>query len=265
MSTDAATVSATPSKGLVQRLWGRFHLYHDAVAVVHNDPAAKGFWGAFEVVLSYAGYHAVTIHRFTHLLWKLKIPLIPRLLSQLNRFLTGIEIHPGARIGKSFFIDHGMGVVIGETTIIGDHVNLFHQVTLGGTGKEKGKRHPTLGNHITVGGGAKVLGNITIGDHVLIGANAVVLNDVPPHSTVVGIPGRVVRRHDEKAAPEDEMRHDLVPDPVMRRILTLQSHIEALERRLNERAEAIEAEVDEALSRIAEHGNAASDSDIMDE
>lgn len=237
MSSEKPTVPGTPRAGApapgpLGWLWERFHLWHDAAAVMRNDPAARGFWGLLEVVFSYAGYHAITIHRFTHLLWLLRVPLIPGLLGKLNRFLTGIEIHPGARIGKAFFIDHGMGVVIGETTIIGDHVNLFHQVTLGGTGKEKGKRHPTLGSHITVGGGAKILGNITVGDHVLVGANAVVLKNVPAHSTVVGIPGRVVRRRDENVAPEDDMRHDLIPDPVMRRIHEQDARLKALETQL---------------------------------
>jgi serine O-acetyltransferase len=234
MSTEAAIPAAptTPNGRLGRWLWDRFHLVHDIRAAMRNDPAARGLLGLLEVVFTYSGFHAITLHRVTHLLWLLRIPTIPRVLSQINRFFSGIEIHPGAQMGKSFFIDHGMGVVIGETAVIGDHVNIFHQVTLGGTGKETGKRHPTLGSHVTVGAGAKILGNITIGDHVLIGANAVVLKDVPDHSTVVGIPGRVVRRRDEKIAPEDELRHDLVPDPVMRHISTLRTHIQTLENRL---------------------------------
>jgi serine O-acetyltransferase len=231
MNTEAA-IRAEPSPSLFRALWERFHLVHDIRAALRNDPAARHPLGVLEVLFTYAGFHAITIHRFTHLLHRLRIPFLPRALSQINRFITGIEIHPGAQIGRFFFIDHGMGVVIGATTIIGDHVNLFHQVTLGGTGKETGKRHPTLGNHVTVGAGAKILGNIVIGDHVLIGSNSVVLRNVPDHATVVGIPGRVVKRRDEKAAPEDDLRHDLVPDPVMKHIRTLQSHIENLEKRV---------------------------------
>src|SRR5512143_1087141 len=160
----------------------------DFRAALSMDPAATS---KLEVILTYSGFHALLFHRIAHWLWKRRIPFLPRALSQLARFLTGIEIHPGAAIGAGLFIDHGMGVVIGETTEIGDNVTLFQGVTLGGTGKERGKRQPTLGNHVVIGAGAKVLGAITIGDHVKVGANAVVLRDVPPHSTVVGVPGRV--------------------------------------------------------------------------
>ncbi|MBI3608564.1 MAG: serine O-acetyltransferase [Nitrospirae bacterium] len=188
----------------------------DLAAVFERDPAATGL---IEVVLTYSGFHAVLLHRVSHPLWRLGIPLVPRLLSQLGRLLTGVEIHPGARIGPGFFIDHGMGVVIGETTEIGESVIVFQGVTLGGTGKERGKRHPTLGNHVVVGAGAKVLGPITIGDHVKIGANSVVLRPVPPHSTVVGIPGKIIKG--EADSPETTLNHTQLPDPVSERLHAL--------------------------------------------
>ncbi|MFQ5780306.1 MAG: serine O-acetyltransferase, partial [Nitrospiria bacterium] len=157
----------------------------DIKAAFERDPAARSL---VEILLTYAGVHAIFLHRIAHALWKARIPVLPRLISHIGRFITGIEIHPGAVIGRSFFIDHGMGVVIGETTEIGDNVTLYQGVTLGGTGLEPGKRHPTLGSHVIVGTGAKVLGAIVIGDHVRIGANSVVLRSVPDHATVVGIP-----------------------------------------------------------------------------
>jgi serine O-acetyltransferase len=163
----------------------------DIKAIYRNDPAAR----ALEFLL-YPSFHAIALHRFTHLLWKLRLPFLPRLISQLNRFFTGIEIHPGATIGKGFFIDHGAGVVIGETAEIGDNCVLFHNVTLGGTGKHHGKRHPTLGNNVLVGTGAILLGPIEVGDNVRIGANSfIIMRDVPPDSTVVGTPARIVRRN----------------------------------------------------------------------
>src|ERR1700674_3137651 len=158
--------------------------------IFREDPAAKS---VVEIVLCYPGFHAILFHRVAHKLYGAGIPLLPRVISQVSRFLTGIEIHPGATIGRRFFIDHGMGVVIGETTEIGDDVLLYQGVTLGGTGNETGKRHPTLGNRVVVGTGAKVLGNIRIGDNVRVGAGSVVVHSVPDHSTVVGVPGRVVR------------------------------------------------------------------------
>ncbi len=196
-------------------------------AAKERDPAAKNI---FEIVLLYAGFHAIAAYRIAHVLWKWKIPVIPRAISQFARFLTGIEIHPGAQIGKGLFIDHGMGVVIGETTIIGDGVTLFQGVTLGGTGKEKGKRHPTLGNNIVVGTGAKVLGNIVIGDNSYIGANAVVIKDVPPNATVVGVPGRVTKQDGKKM--DTTMDHIHVLDPVMQQIEELNKKIQHLEEKL---------------------------------
>lgn len=167
-------------------------LVEDIRAIFRNDPAAKNI-----EFLLYPGFQAITAHRFIHLLYKLHVPFIPRLLSQLVRFLTGLEIHPGATIGKGFFVDHGMGVVIGETTIIGNNCMLYHNVTLGGTGKHVGKRHPTLGNNVTIGTGAILLGPIHVGDNVKIGANSfVVMRDVPSNTTVAGTPARIIKRHE---------------------------------------------------------------------
>src|SRR5581483_8898486 len=173
----------------------------DLQAVFDRDPAATS---RLEVVLTYAGFHAILAYRFAHWLHSKGVPFVPRAISQFARWLTGIEIHPAAKIGTGFFIDHGMGVVIGETAEIGDYVTLFQGVTLGGTGKERGKRHPTLGNHVVVGAGAKILGNINVGNYVKVGAGSVVIRSVPDYSTVVGIPGRIVRaRHDV----EDNLEH----------------------------------------------------------
>ena len=197
----------------------------DFHAALSMDPAATS---RLEVALTYAGFHSLLFYRCAHWLWKKRVPFIPRALSQFARFITGIEIHPGAAIGSGLFIDHGMGVVIGETTEIGEHVTLFQGVTLGGTGKQRGKRHPTLGSHVVVGAGAKVLGPITIGDFVKIGANAVVLQDVPDHSTVVGIPGRIVRIKDERVAEDALMDHIHIPDPIADRLIDLQVQIDCL-------------------------------------
>ena len=199
-------------------------------ACFERDPAAVN---SLEVLLTYSGLQAIIFHRVAHFLFKKKVPLLPRLISQLARHITGIEIHPGARIGKGFFIDHGMGVVIGETSILGDNVTLFQGVTLGGTGKERGKRHPTLGNNVVVGAGAKILGNITIGDNVQVGANAVVIRSVPSHSTVVGIPGRIARRRGEKI-PGVSLDHTHLPDPLAERLEKLQHHIDEVEKELVE-------------------------------
>jgi len=185
----------------------------DFKAVFDRDPAATS---RIEVFFTYSGFHALLAYRVAHWLLSGKIPLLPRFLSQAARWLTGVEIHPAAKIGTGFFIDHGMGVVIGETTEIGDFVTLFQGVTLGGTGKERGKRHPTLGNHVVVGAGAKVLGGIRIGDNVKVGANAVVLRSVPPNSTVVGNPGRIVK-FDGVRLPDATMDHTNIPDPIAER------------------------------------------------
>jgi serine O-acetyltransferase len=200
-------------------------LKDDFHAVFERDPAARS---TLEVFLTYAGFQAIVLHRLAHRLVRLGVPLLPRVISHLSRFLTGVEIHPGATIGRSFFIDHGMGVVIGETTEIGNHVTLFQGVTLGGTGKERGKRHPTLGDHVVVGAGAKILGGITIGDHVKVGANSVVLSSVPPHSTVVGIPGRVKRMEAGAEREERELDHASIPDPVSERLERLEAEVAKL-------------------------------------
>ncbi len=200
-------------------------MFQDLRAVLERDPAATN---VPEVILTYSGFHAIISHRFAHRLYRWHIPFLPRLISQIARAITGIEIHPAARIGKGFFIDHGMGVVIGETSIIGDNVTLFQGVTLGGTGKERGKRHPTLGNNVVAGTGAKLLGSITIGDNVLIGANAVVLRSVPPDSTVVGVPGRIAKRAGEKV-PGINLDHTNLPDPIAERLKKLQAEIDEIE------------------------------------
>ncbi|MFQ5950243.1 MAG: serine O-acetyltransferase [Nitrospiria bacterium] len=201
----------------------------DIKAAFERDPAARSL---VEILLTYAGVHAIFLHRIAHALWKARIPVLPRLISHVARFMTGIEIHPGAVIGHSFFIDHGMGVVIGETTEIGDNVTLYQGVTLGGTGLEPGKRHPTLGNHVIVGTGAKVLGAIVIGDHVRIGANSVVLRSVPDHATVVGIPGKMVRRPGEEGGVLD---HTNLPDPIAERFKLLELQIMELRREIKQK------------------------------
>ena len=202
---------------------GIIKVKEDIKVIYDNDPAAKNL---LEVVLCYPGLHALVAYRFAHRLYKWHIPLIPRIISYFTRIITGIEIHPGAKIGRRFFIDHGEGVVIGETTIIGDDVLIYQQVTLGGTGKESGKRHPTLGNNVIVGAGAKVLGNITIGDFVRIGAGSVVVEDVPERSTVVGVPGRVVHR--AIVDSNGNLMHNRIPDPVRCEINKLKAEIEIL-------------------------------------
>lgn len=194
-------------------------------AVFHRDPAAVNY---LEVLLTYSGLHAIIIYRIAHVLRKYRVPFFPRWLSQIGRFLTGIEIHPGAQIGERFFIDHGMGVVIGETTVIGDDVLLYQGVTLGGTGLQKGKRHPTIGANVVIGTGAKVLGNITIGDSSYIGANAVVIKDVPPNSTVVGVPGRVTRQDGKKI--DVTLDHIHVLDPLLQEIDELKKRLDKLEK-----------------------------------
>ena len=205
----------------------------DFRAIFERDPAAAN---SIEVLLTTPGLHAIILHRTAHWLWKKGVPLFPRVISHISRFLTGIEIHPGATIGDGFFIDHGMGVVIGETTIIGNNVTLFQGVTLGGTGKEKGKRHPTLGNNIVVGVGAKVLGDIFIGDNVKIGANSVVLESVPSNATVVGVPGRVVkqggRRLSEMMLAEAMLDHIHLPDPVADRLERIEKDLEEIKNQI---------------------------------
>lgn len=191
--------------------------------IFERDPAARN---ALEVLFCYPGLQALWLHRFAHQLFKIRVPFVPRLISHISRFLTGVEIHPGAEVGCSVFIDHGMGVVIGETAIIGDYCLIYQGVTLGGTGKESGKRHPTLGENVVVGAGAKVLGNIEVGNNVRIGAGSVVLRDVPSDSTVVGIPGRIIYRQGVKVNPLD---HASLPDSEAQAIRCLMDRIESLE------------------------------------
>lgn len=207
-------------------------LRSDIEAVFERDPAARN---TLEVVLTYAGLHAIWFHRVAHKLFNKKWFTLARAISQFSRFLTGIEIHPGAKIGKGLFIDHGMGVVIGETCEIGDYVTIFQGVTLGGTGKEKGKRHPTIGNHVVIASGAKVLGSFTVGDYAMIGANSVVLKEVPPNSTVVGIPGRVVKRD---GVSLNKLDHHNLPDPVLEMFRQMQQQIDSLKKDIEELEEA---------------------------
>ncbi len=195
--------------------------------IFERDPAARSW---LEVLFCYPGLQALVFHRFAHRLWSVGLPFIPRLMSHGARFLTGIEIHPGATIGQGVFIDHGMGVVIGETAIVGDYSLIYQGVTLGGTGKESGKRHPTLGDNVVVGAGAKVLGNIEIGNNVRIGAGSVVLRAVPSDCTVVGIPGRIVHRSGERVGP---LEHGRLPDSEAQVIRALVDRIEALEQLVN--------------------------------
>jgi len=206
---------------------------HDFKTVFEMDPAARN---RLEVVLSYSGFHAIFFHRINHVLWKAHVPFFPRFFSQVAKIITGIEIHPAAKIGRGFFIDHGMGVVIGETAEIGEHVLLYQGVTLGGTGKEKGKRHPTLGSRVVVGAGAKILGAITIGDHVKIGANSVVLHSVPSNSIVVGVPGRVIKKKVVKMfddGPVEMLDHVHIPDPMEEKFEEIRTQINELERRIS--------------------------------
>ena len=203
----------------------------DLRAPVERDPAAGGL---LDVLLSYPGFHAITAHRGIHALHKAGIPILPRFLAELVHRATGIDIHPGATIGRSFFIDHGTGVVIGGTAIVGDNVTLYQGVTLGGTSLARTKRHPTIGNNVTVGAGAKVLGDITVGDNAKVGSNSVVVRDVPPNSTVVGIPGRIVLQDGKPVAVQSRPQVDM-PDPHAVLIAQLSARVEALEARLAER------------------------------
>jgi serine O-acetyltransferase len=206
-------------------------LKREIQAVFDRDPAAKNL---LEVFFCYPGLHAIIFHRIAHFFYRHRLFLIARIISHLSRFFTQIEIHPGAKIGEGLFIDHGAGVVIGETTEIRDNVTLYQGVTLGGTGKEKGKRHPTIGNNVVISTGAKIMGSITIGDNSKIGAGSVVLKNVPPNSTVVGVPGRVVMRNGQKVNNAIDLRHDLLPDPVAEIINGLFMEIEHLKERIAE-------------------------------
>lgn len=213
----------------------------DIDVVMKMDPAAHS---RFEVFLTYAGLHAVWLYRIAHRCYRFRWFTFARAISQLGRFLTGIEIHPGAVIGRGLFIDHGMGVVIGETAVVGDYVVLYQGVTLGGTGKEKGKRHPTIGSHVLIATGAKVLGSLTVGDYAKIGAGSVVLRSVPPNATVVGIPARVVVLDGRRV---DELDQVNLPDVVDETCMALQERIEALEKRV--------AEIGDCVSQTNGGGN----------
>jgi serine O-acetyltransferase len=223
-------------------------LREDIDCIFDRDPAARN---AFEVLTTYPGLHAVVAHRLTHRMWLANFKWLARVIANVARLFTGIEIHPGAEIGRRFFIDHGMGVVIGETAIIGDDCTLYHGVTLGGTSWEKGKRHPTLGRDVVVGAGAKVLGPILIGDGVRIGSNAVVVKSVKPGGTVVGVPGRLVER---STSVEEQRRADIArrigfdaygatrdtPDPVAHAVNCMLDHIHLLDKRLEAMPDALE-------------------------
>lgn len=209
----------------------------DIKVVFERDPAAKS---VLEVLLCYPGLHAIWLHRISHYLFMRGWVLIPRMICYFNRIMTGVDIHPGATIGEGLFIDHATGVVIGETCVIGNNVTLYQGVTLGGTGKEKGKRHPTVGNNVVVASGAKVLGSFTVGDNSKIGAGSVVLHEVPPNSTVVGIPGKVVWHDGKKVNRTDDgideidLEHDDLPDPVAEMMLCMQRNMQRMETRIEQ-------------------------------
>jgi serine O-acetyltransferase len=208
------------------------NLKEDIEVIFEQDPAARSY---MEVILTYSGLHAIWCHRLAHALFKRKFFFMARLISQISRFFTGIEIHPGAKIGRRLFIDHGMGVVIGETCEIGDNVTIYQGVTLGGTGKEKGKRHPTVKDNALIATGAKVLGSITIGENSKVGGGSVVLKDVPPNSTVVGVPGRVVMRDGVKV--NKDLNHSDLPDPIADRFKTLEAELASLHKEITEMRE----------------------------
>jgi serine O-acetyltransferase len=200
----------------------------DIRTVFENDPAARGL---FEVLFTYSGVHAIWGHRVAHWFYRKRMYTLARIISQCCRFLTGIEIHPGAQIGRRLFIDHGMGVVIGETCEIGDDVLMYHGVTLGGTGKERGKRHPTIGNNVVLSAGSQIVGSFRVGDNSRVGANAVVLNEVPDNSTVVGIPGKIVKRNGVRV---DRLDHSNNTDPLMDLFKQMQQQIDALKQQVEE-------------------------------
>lgn len=204
----------------------------DIKAIFERDPAAKN---VIEVLLCYPGLHAIILHRFSHGLYRRGLVTLPRIISNLTRFFTGIEIHPGAKIGRKVFIDHGTGVVIGETTEIGNNVTIYQGATLGGTGKDKGKRHPTIGNNVVISAGAKVLGPFTVGDNSRIGAGSVVLKEVPPNCTVVGVPGRIVIKDNVKLnVDEVDLEHGRLPDPISDELNLLRNKIMELENKIKE-------------------------------
>ena len=207
-------------------------ILEDIQTIRRNDPAARG---ALEILLCYPGLHAQWFHRIAHRLWEWRVPVLPRFISHVSRFLTGIEIHPGARIGRRVLIDHGMGIVIGETAEVGDDCLIYQGVTLGGTSLSKGKRHPTLEPHVVVGSGAKILGNIIIGHHSRVGSGSVVIKSSPPHSTIVGIPGRIVEeKKGEEERPGHELEHNRIPDTTAKAITALHELVQGLSREVAE-------------------------------
>ena len=225
----------------------------DIQSIFDRDPAARS---TVEILLCYPGLHAVWGHRVSHWLWMHNRKLLARWVSQLARWLTGIEIHPGATIGPGFFIDHGMGVVIGETAQVGANVTLYHGVTLGGTSLNKGKRHPTLGDNVVVGAGAKVLGAITVGDNSRIGANAVVIRPVPPNSVVVGVPGQAMQRgKPHRATDALDFNHILMPDMIGQSVISLMSRVDALEQRISghEDTHPIPFRMEQSLRRVDDY------------
>lgn len=213
-------------------------LYTDAKSIASRDPAARN---VLQVILLYPGFHILVYHRIAHFFYRHHRNFLARFTSQVGRFFTGIEIHPGARIGSGLFIDHGMGVVVGETAEIGNNCTIYHNVTLGGTGKAKGKRHPTLGDNVLVGAGAKLLGDIKIGSNSMIGANSVVLNEVPADATIVGVPGKIVRHMGKPIQHSIELDHGNAPDPMEQQLCLLLHRVNALERKLAVKEQAAPA------------------------
>lgn len=220
-------------------------LRRDLAAIKERDPAVKS---GLEIVLCYPGFHAMVLHRLAHFFYRRRFLLVARMISHINRFLTQIEIHPGARIGEGFFIDHGAGVVIGETAEIGDNVTIYQGVTLGGTGRERGKRHPTVGNNVVIGAGAKLLGSITIGDNVRVGAGSVVIDSIPSGCTVVGVPGRVVRGRARRE--EFDLEHGELPDPVAEVLSRMRREIE----QLTAKVVMLEGKLEEVANKAEKHG-----------
>jgi len=220
----------------------------DYNAIFERDPAARS---KLEALLCYPGFHAICMHRVAHFLWKKDLKLLARVISHISRFITGIEIHPGAKIGKGFFIDHGMGVVIGETAEIEDNVTLYHQVTLGGVSLKKEKRHPTIKSNVVIGAGAKVLGPFTVGENSKIGANSVVVREVPPDSTVVGIPGKVVKKEKISVMGVD-LDHHLLPDPMVDAIKAILEELSELKREIEEIKGERTRKIEEKIKKLEE-------------
>lgn len=212
------------------------NLLYDARSIANRDPAAKS---TFEVIVLYPGFHAIVMHRAAHWFYKRGMFFIARLISQINRFITGVEIHPGALIGRGLFIDHGMGIVVGETAEIGDNCTIYHGVTLGGTGKHTGKRHPTIGNNVLIGTGAKILGPFRVGDNSMIGAGSIVMEEVPADTTITGPKARPVKRSGKRVIPSEELDQIHIPDPVSQELCKLLARIEHLEAALKDSKEDV--------------------------